>query len=162
MSRTISPSANRPYGLARVARTWKLPRSTIYAQISARRRTELQCTLVGDLAALARKRGPKTQHSDADLVARIRSVLAQSQFVSEGHRKVWAKLRMEGVRTSTVRVLRLMRESGLLAPTRAPRVRGPYPHDGTITAERPNEMWGTDATTILTEEGKATVFIGVW
>lgn len=60
-----------------------------------------------------------------------------------------------------VRVLRLMRENGLLAPTRSPRVRGPYPHDGTITTERPNEMWGTDATTVLTGEGTATVFIAI-
>ena len=30
MSRTVSPSTGRPYGLARVARTWAAPRATIY------------------------------------------------------------------------------------------------------------------------------------
>ena len=60
------------------------------------------------------------------------------------------------------RVLRLMREAGLLAPTRVGRRRGPRSHDGTITTERPDEMWGTDATACLTtREGNATVFIAV-
>ena len=55
-----------------------------------------------------------------------------------------------------------MREAGLLAPTRVGRRRGPRSHDGTITTERPDEMWGTDATACLTtREGNATVFIAV-
>ena len=55
-----------------------------------------------------------------------------------------------------------MREAGLLAPTRVGRRRGPRVHDGTITTERPDEMWGTDATSCLTtREGNATVFIAV-
>jgi putative transposase len=161
MSRTISPSANRPYGLARVARTWKIARSTIYAQLSAERARVNCAEMQGAADRDTPKRGPKTQYSDADLVACIRAVLSESQFVGEGHRKVWAKLRFQGVRTSRVRVLRLMRENELLAPTRAPRVRGPYPHDGTITTEQPNEMWGTDATTVMTGEGTATVFIAI-
>src|SRR3954471_21814636 len=37
-----------------------------------------------------------------------------SPFHGEGHRKVWARLRLAGVRTSKRRVLRLMREHGLL------------------------------------------------
>ena len=60
------------------------------------------------------------------------------------------------------RVLRLMRENGLLAPQRPGRVRGPRPHDGTITTTAPDVMWGTDATTTLTtKEGNATIFIAV-
>ena len=35
-------------------------------------------------------------------------------------------------------------------------------HDGTIRTERPDELWGTDATACFTtEEGTATVFITV-
>lgn len=61
-----------------------------------------------------------------------------------------------------MRVLRLMRENGLLAPQRAVRRRGSRAHDGVITTERPNEMWGTDATSVLTLwEGQAVVFVVV-
>ena len=89
-------------------------------------------------------------------------MLAASPFTGEGYRKVWARLRLAGVRTSKGRVLRLMREAGLLAPTRVGRRRGPRVHDGTITTERPDEMWGTDAPSCLTtREGNATVFIAV-
>jgi hypothetical protein len=54
--------------------------------------------------------------SDRDLLSEIRDVLATSPFVGEGNRKVWARLRRRGVRTSRKRVLRLTREAGLLAP----------------------------------------------
>lgn len=92
------------------------------------------------------------------LTEQIRSALERSPFVGEGYRKVWARLRMAGVRTAKGRVLRLMREAGLLAPTRVGRRRGPAVHDGTICTDRPDEMWGTDATACLTtREGNATV-----
>jgi transposase InsO family protein len=52
-----------------------------------------------------------------------------------------------------------MREAGLLAPGRAQRTLGPRVHDGTITPEKPNVMWGTDATGVWTErEGMVRVF----
>ena len=55
-----------------------------------------------------------------------------------------------------------MRAAGLLAPTRVGRRRGPRNHDGTITTDRPDELWGTDATACLTtREGNAMVFIAV-
>jgi hypothetical protein len=53
---------------------------------------------------------------DAGLVEAIRAVLAASPFHGEGHRKVWARLRMDGVRTSRRRVMRLMRAHDLLSP----------------------------------------------
>ena len=151
MSKVTSSSTTRRYGLTRVCQVWELPRSTVYAQ-KARRQT---CRLLA-------KRGPKTAWTDSVLTDEIRVVLARSPFLGEGHRKVWARLRLTGTRTSKARVLRLMREAKLLAPTRAGRAHGPKAHDGTITTERPNEMWGTDATTCFTaKEGTATVFIAV-
>jgi transposase InsO family protein len=150
MSQTRSPSAQRAYGLARVCRVWELPRSTVYA---ARPSTP---------AAPPGRRGPKPPWSDAALLERIRAVLAASPFVGEGHRKVWARLRAQAVRTSKPRVLRLMREAGLLAPTRVGPPRGPAAHDGTILTERPDELWGTDATSCVTlGEGTATIFVAV-
>jgi len=42
------------------------------------------------------------------------------------------------------------------------RVLGPQVHDGTIITDRPNQMWGTDATSTVTlEEGPVTVFVAI-
>jgi transposase InsO family protein len=98
---------------------------------------------------------------DAELLAAIRAVLAGSPFHGEGHRKIWARLRVAGVRTSKRRVLRLMRESDLLAPSRVGSPRGPRSHDGTIIPETVDTMWGTDLTTTITGEGQVAVFIAI-
>jgi transposase InsO family protein len=98
---------------------------------------------------------------NAALVEAIRAVLSGSPFHGEGHRKVWARLRMAGVRTSKRRVLRLMREHGLLAPSRVGASRGPRTHDGTIIPDRVDEMWGTDLTATWTGQGQAAVFVAV-
>jgi transposase InsO family protein len=98
---------------------------------------------------------------DADLVAAIRAALAASPFHGEGHRKVWARLRHGGVRTSKRRVLRLMRENGLLAPSRVGSPRGPRSHDGTIIPATVDTLWGTDLTTTWTGEGQAAVFVAL-
>jgi transposase InsO family protein len=151
MSRATSPSANKPYGLARVCRVWNVSRATVYRGRSS-----------ATSEASTSKRGPKTRWSDAALLELIREVLKDSDWVGEGHRKVWARLRAREIRTSRRRVLRLMREASLLAPTRARRELGPRVHDGTIIPDRPNAMWGTDATSTMTiEDGQVTVFIGV-
>jgi putative transposase len=54
-------------------------------------------------------------------------------------------------------VLRLMRAHGLLAPQRAGQPRGPKAHNGTITTERVDVMWGTDLTSVMTGEGQAAL-----
>ena len=151
MSQTISPSSKQPYGLARVCRTWRVSRATVYRHRSC------------ELLPVSGKRGPKTLWTDDELLALIREDLATTEWVGEGHRKVWARLRhLKGIRTSLRRVLRLMHEADLLAPTRARRVLGPRNHDGTIIPEKPNLMWGTDATAAFTEEdGQVTVFLAV-
>ena len=150
MSQTISPSTGRRYGRRRTCQVLGVPRSTLYAvRARSQRPQPLQ------------KRGPKTTWTDADLTAYIREVLARSPFVGEGYRKVWARLRLAGIRTSKGRVLRLLREAGLLAPTRVGQPHGPKAHDGTIIPDRPDAMWGTDATAGWTDEGLATIFIAV-
>ncbi|MBZ4397988.1 IS3 family transposase [Myxococcus sp. AS-1-15] len=150
MSVQLSPSSGKPYGLALVTATWSVSRATVYRH-RARRQAQ---------ALPAAQRGPKTALTDEALLEAIRGVLARSRFLREGHRKVWARLRAQDVRTSKARCLRLMRQAGLLAPGRAGRALGPRHHDGTITTDRPDVMWGTDATcTMTTLEGQATVFI---
>ena len=98
---------------------------------------------------------------DAALLEAIRAVLGASPFHGEGHRKVWARLRVAGLRTSKRRVLRLMRENNLLAPARVGAPRGPRNHDGTIIPETVDLMWGTDLTTTITGEGQVAVFVAV-
>lgn len=87
--------------------------------------------------------------------APLRAVLAASPFNGEGHRKVWARLRHAGTRTSLRRVLRLRRENDLLTPRRVGSPRGPRNQDGTIIPETVDTMWGTDLTTTFTGEGLA-------
>jgi putative transposase len=150
MSAAASAGTGKRYGVKRVCGAWELNRSSWYAK---RRRAA---------AAPVGKRGPKTAHNDAQLLEAVRADLAASPFNGEGHRKVWARLRVAGIRTSKPRVLRLMRENGLLAPARAVRCLGPRHHDGTIIPEAPDLMWGTDFTSTVTlAEGQAAVFVCV-
>jgi putative transposase len=149
MSRTVSPSSGKPYGLALVCRTWRAPRATVYRN-RVLPRTEPH-----------RRPGPVGSMPDAALLQAIRAVLAGSPFHGEGHRKIWARLRVAGVRTSKRRVLRLTRENDLLAPSRVGSPRGPRSHDGTIIPEAVDMMWGTDLTTTITGEGQAAVFIAI-
>ena len=149
MSRTVSPLSDRAYGLARVGRVWRAARATTYRHL-APPRTEPP-----------RRPGPVGPRPDAALVEAIRDVLAASPFHGEGHRKVWARLRVAGLRTSKRRVLRLMRENTLLAPTRVGAPRGPRTHEGTIIPETVDTMGGTDLTTTITGEGQVAVFVAV-
>ena len=102
MSRIISPIAGKPYGLAAVCRAWRLARSGVYRPLSA------------PALSPAQRRGPLGAMSDEALTTAIRDVLAASPFHhGEGHRKVWARLRHAGTRTSLRRVLRLLRGGDL-------------------------------------------------
>ena len=51
-----------------------------------------------------------------------------------------ARLRAGSTRTSLRRVLRLIRENGLLAPTHIGSARGPRAHEGTIIPETVDTM----------------------
>ena len=97
--------------------------------------------------------GPKTEVSDEALTDTIRQVITECSFAGEGHRKVRARLRREHqLAVGKNRVLRLMRETGLLAPQRAAKRRRPRLHDGRIITDAPNVRWGTDATMAWTKD----------
>lgn len=122
-----------------ICKVFGVPRSTFYfAQRSERRGRK--------------KRGPKTQVADEELIAVIREEIRSSPFQGEGYRKVWVRLRSKGWRVGKNRVLRLMRQERLLAPTRRRHLHGDKAHQGTIVTERPDQMWGTDGTRFWTEE----------
>src|SRR5687768_10655121 len=149
MSRQASPSTAQVYGLLRVTRLWGVSRATLY-----RHRHHSK-------EAVRRRPGPRGAMADKGLVAAIQELLRDSPFHGEGHRKLWARLRFAGIRTSRRRVLRLMRTHGLPAHRRAGRPRGSKAHDGTITTDRVDTMWGSDLTSVMTGEGQAAVFIAV-
>ncbi len=149
MRTATSPSSGKPYGMARVCRVWGAARASVYRHRLPSGQDP------------RRRPGPVGPMPDACLLERIRDVLSASPFHGEGHRKVWARLRFAGLRTSRHRVLRVMREHGLLAPSRVGSPRGPRNHDGTIIPETIDTMWGTDLTTAWTREGQVAVFIAV-
>jgi transposase InsO family protein len=152
MSGATSAGAGKRYGLERVCRVLNFPRSTIYAQQAAAKGVPLR----------PQRRGPKPKLPDAGLLTAIRADLDASPFTGEGHRKVWARLRIVGgIRVSRARVLRLMRENSLLSPHRRPQGE-PVLHDGSIITDRPNEMWGTDGIRLETvDDGWVWVFAAV-
>ena len=152
MSLTVSPSTGRAYGVQRVCRIWNKPRSSVYA-----RRHRKRAPVV-----LPRKRGPRPKFSDSELLEAIERDLARSPWQGEGHRKVFARLRiLDGIRVSRTRVLRVMREHKLLSPHRG-RCAPAQPHEGTITTNAPNLMWGTDGVRVSTvDDGWVWIFSAV-
>jgi putative transposase len=151
MSQAVSPSTSRSYGLARVARAWRVSRAGVYRFLKS----------PPPIPTIRRRPGPVGACLDAELADHIRQQIAGSGFHGEGYRKIWARLRYNGVRASPRRVRRVMGESGLLAPHRAER-RDEKIHDGTIVTDKVNEMWGTDMTqTVTVAEGRAYVFVAV-
>ena len=145
MRHIISPATNKPYGLKRVCSIWGVPRATIYRRLKTPSKP-------------VNKRGPKPVLETEQVLGHVRADLESSPFRGEGHRKVHARLRRAGVRVGRNRVLNIMRENQLLSPHRSP-YRPPNPHDGRITTDAPNEMWGSDGTKIQTvEDGWVWVF----
>jgi transposase InsO family protein len=149
----ISTATGHSYGVERVCRILELPRSTFYAQ---------QAVTQTSTPRLLAKRGPKPKYSDSELLDFIRADLERTPFIGEGHRKVWARLRVvDEVRVSRKRVLRVMRENHLLSPHRGRRSNERL-HDGKIITDAPNVMWGTDGARIETvDDGWVWVFTAV-
>ena len=129
-----------------VCETWRVARSSVYA---------LRARLGGPPEADRRqpgKRGPKTALSDEELVEEIQTVLKASPFLGEGHRKVKARLAAKGIRVGKNRVLRLMREHGLLAPVRRGHPRGDDPQRPDLDREAGRTL-GRGRVAVLDEGG---------
>ena len=90
MSQTVSPSTSRCYGLARVSRAWSVSRAGVYRFLKG----------APSPAIARRRRGPTGPCPDAELADHIRREIEASDFHGEGYRKLWARLRVAGVRSS--------------------------------------------------------------
>ena len=79
MSQTISPGADRLYGIQRDCAVCEHARSSFYhaSQLTQQ--------------PVPRRRGPRPLISDEELLVLIRHDLATSPFTGEGHRKVWGR-----------------------------------------------------------------------
>jgi transposase InsO family protein len=146
----VSPATGRAYPVTMLCEVYGVARSTFYAAA----RTPVR-------ESPPKKRGPRTKLTDDQLVEGIRQTLRERPFHGEGHRKVHAVLRhRKDVRVGRNLVLRLMRQEGLLAPTRRGHPHGDKAHEGSIVTQRPNQIWGTDATRFETEENGGCWFFG--
>ena len=154
MSAATSPGTGLAYGAARVCAAWDFARSSFYALKSRQHATAERRP--------AKRRGPKPSISDQALLVAIEADLEVSPWEGEGHRKVWARLRVcRGIRVARKRVLRVMRENNLLSPHRCRR-RGGNPHDGEIITHAPNLMWGTDGVRVFTvDDGWGWIFTAI-
>lgn len=153
MSRSTSPATGLVYGVARACLCLNFPRSTFYAEVPAAPDAPPR--------PAPAKRGPKTTLDDSALLVRIRADLAASHFKSEGHRKVWARLRRAGEKVGRNRVLGLMRRAELLSPHRKP-ARPAKEHNGRITTDAPGVRIATDGAKVWTiREGWVWVFVAV-
>ena len=81
MSQALSPSFACCYGLARVARVWKISRASVYRSL---KETPPNTS--------ARRPGPVGACSDAELADHIRRQIDASRLHGEGYRKLWARL----------------------------------------------------------------------
>lgn len=148
MSEKISPSTELKYGTELVCTVWKFPRSSFY---HAKKQLPKTKGLRGKRPALP----------DKDLLEAIKKDVAESHFQGEGHRKIHARLkRYKNLNVGRNRVLKLMRANKMLSPYRSEQGKERL-HDGRITTDRPNEMWGTDAAKIFTLEDGWVWFFGV-
>jgi putative transposase len=143
MSRTISPATGKTYGLKRVCNSWNISRTSFY-------RRKAQDSKI--------KRGPKPVIEEELLLHKIREDINTSPFKGEGHRKIHARLKRQGIKVGRNRILRIMRKNQLLSPHRS-IYKPPNPHDGRITTDAPQIMWGSDGTKVQTvEDGWVWIF----
>ena len=91
MSQTVSPSTSSLlWPGAGLARAWSVSRAGVYRFLKG-----------APSPAIARRRpGPTGPCPDADLADHIRREIEASDFHGEGYRKLWARLRVAGVRSS--------------------------------------------------------------
>ncbi|MGG5890661.1 hypothetical protein ACLF3G_26540 [Falsiroseomonas sp. HC035] len=137
MAKATSPASGQAYGIRRVCDAWGVPRSSFYA-------AKAPTPESAPPTALPARRGPKPAITDEALLAAIKRDLETSTWTGEGHRKVWARLRVrDGIRDSRKRLLRMMRENALLSPHRSRR-RPDDAHQRQIITEAPDVMWAID------------------
>lgn len=106
-------------------------------------------------AVRPKKPGPASAISDDDIIQLVRETIKDDPFHGTGYKKIHARLNRSlqenGISIGKNRLFRLMQKHDLLG--KAPGGSGSSrPHDGKITTEKPNEMWGTDGKKFWTKQ----------
>ena len=148
MSEKTSPQTHLRYGVEMVCKVWNFSRSSFYHSRRMSQKVKV-------------KRGKRPTISDDELLKAIVHDIDDSHFQGEGHRKVHARLkRFKKFKVGRNRVLKVMKKNHLLSPYRCKQGKKNF-HDGRITTDVPNVMWGTDAAKIFTLEDGWVWFFGV-
>ncbi|MEX3581610.1 MAG: hypothetical protein VB137_01530 [Burkholderia sp.] len=153
MSHTIS-ATGKPFGLQWVCQALDFLRSTIYAE-RARALNKVTPLPLSDVAQSPR-------WPDHERLAAVRADLTRTPFVGEGGAQGLGTLAHSGRHPHVPRpCLAAVRQNGLLSPHRQPQ-KPPNAHDGRMTTDRPNEMWGANGAKIQTvDEGLVWIFAAV-
>jgi putative transposase len=141
---TEDPDTGRTYSTRMVLRVLGVSPSAYYSKVKQR---EAQVT-VG-------KRGPLTSISDNEIYELLKPQIKEDPFFGTGYKKLHArlnrKLQEKGHSIGKNRLFRIMQEHDLLG--KAPGGSGSSRiHDGKITTEKPDEMWGTDGKKFWTKK----------
>jgi putative transposase len=146
MSEKTSPETQLRYGVQMVCKAWGFPRSSFYHKQKGK---------------MKQQRGKEPVVKDQELLGAIHECIKESPFSGEGHRKIHARLKhTKAISTGRNRVLKVMKSNHLLSPYRSKQGVSKT-HDGRITTDKPNDMWGTDAAKIFTLEDGWVWFFGV-
>ena len=105
MAQATSHARGQHYGVRRVCQAWDVPRSSFYAARQPTPDSTVPRPPARPPTRPPTRRGPKSAVSDAALLAAIRQDLTRSPWTGEGHRKVWARLRVrDAIRVLHARV----------------------------------------------------------
>lgn len=89
--------------------------------------------------------GPKPRFSDEKVLEEVKAYLKDPVFTGEGYKKLASRLKASrGITVAKERLLRILRENGLLAGERPEPNGSSRAHDGVITTDAPDRMWGLD------------------
>jgi transposase InsO family protein len=147
LTRAVSPSAARVYGLARVAPCWKVSRASLYRHRQAPPRSAGPAPV-----------GPC---GDAAPIEHIKQLIAESRFTRRALPRDLGAAAL--FRDPQLTRTHPAADAGEWVVSAAPsRKRPDKAHDGTITTEAVEVLWGTDMTQIITvAQGVAHLFVAV-
>ncbi|MEI8005060.1 MAG: hypothetical protein WCI48_02565, partial [Bacteroidota bacterium] len=141
----ISESQNRPYPIIMILKIGGLSSAAWYRRKPDR--------------SEKKRPGPKPLITDEVLLAEVKTEINESVFTGEGYEKIHKRMSVRGIIAAPHRVNRVMREHHLLSPTRPKVNLAKNQHNGRITTELPNRMWGTDGKKFFTlNEGWCWLF----
>lgn len=119
----FSIKLRRRYTITRVCSLWGISRTSVFREARGQRRRARRCVLF----------------SDEEIAQKLVEIVRDSPFPAERHRKLWARLRRQGIQVSRERVRRILRDFAVLPP-----------YMGGLVKEAPNQMWAIDSAKLRT------------